>query len=57
MVKKIVILGMILCMVLGMFGCGAKPAKERTEREANVTEIKEEGSKNNIPQLTLEEAF
>lgn len=59
MIKKIVIIGVILLMVLGLFGCSSQTAKEgNQEKEKEKTEeIKTGVEKKDIPQLTLEEAF
>ena len=55
MVRKILIIGIVLLMILGMVGCSSKEAnvtKKSVEEETLHNEKKSE-----LPQLTLDEAF
>lgn len=54
MVKKIVIVGIVVLMLVGMFGCSSKEVKESTGNKGNTVET---GKKEGMPQLTLDEAF
>lgn len=57
MVKKLLILGIILLMILGMFGCSSKTAKEKGEVKQSTSQTNTLKERNGLQQLTLEEAF
>ena len=58
MVKKIVIVGIVLLMLVGMFGCSSKSeAEQGSKKETLVEETKEIKEQDGIKQLDLDQAF
>lgn len=58
MVKKIVIVGIVLLMLVGVFGCSSKSeAGKGSEKEAKVEETKEIKEQDGVKQLNLDQAF
>lgn len=58
MVKKIVIMGIVLLMLVGMFGCSSKSeAEQGSKKETSVEETKEIKEQDGIKQLDLDQAF
>ena len=58
MVKKIVIVGIVLLMLVGMFGCSSKSeAEQGSKKETSVEETKEIKEQDGIKQLDLDQAF
>jgi predicted bacteriocin transport accessory protein len=58
MVKKIVIVGIVLLMLVGMFGCSSKAeAEQGSKKETSVDETKEIKEQDGIKQLNLDQAF
>ena len=58
MVKKIVIVGIVLLMLVGMFGCSSKAeADKKKEKETTVEKTKEIKEQDGIKQLDLDQAF
>ena len=58
MVKKIVIVGIVLLMLVGMFGCSSKAeAEQGSKKETSVEETKEIKKQDGIKQLDLDQAF
>lgn len=58
MVKKIVIVGIVLLMLVGMFGCSSKAeAEQGSKKETSVEETKEIKKQDGIKQLDLNQAF
>ena len=58
MVKKIVIVGIVLLMMVGMFGCSSKAeAEQGSKKETSVDETKEIKEQDGIKQLNLDQAF
>lgn len=55
MVKKIVIVGIVLLMLVGMFGCSAK--SQGSEKKPVVEETKEVKEQDGIRQLDLDQTF
>ena len=55
MVKKIVIVGIVLLMLVGMFGCSAK--SQGSEKKPSVEETKEVKEQDGIRQLDLDQTF
>lgn len=55
MVKKIVIVGIVLLMLVGMFGCSAK--SQGSEKKPAVEETKEVKEQDGIRQLDLDQTF
>lgn len=55
MVKKIVIVGIVLLMLAGMFGCSAK--SQGSEKKPSVEETKEVKEQDGIRQLDLDQTF
>ena len=58
MVKKIVIVGIVLLMLVGMFGCSSKAEADKgNEKETTVEKTKEIKEQDGIKQLDLDQAF
>lgn len=58
MVKKIVIVGIVLLMLVGMFGCSSKAEADKgNEKETTVEKTKEIKEQDGIKQLNLNQAF
>ena len=58
MVKKIVIVGIVLLMLVGMFGCNSKAeAEQGSKKETSLEETKEIKEQDGIKQLDLDQAF
>lgn len=57
MVKKIVIVGIVLLMLVGMFGCSKAEADKGNEKETTVEKTKEIKEQDGIKQLDLDQAF
>lgn len=58
MVKKIVIVGIVLLMLVGMFGCSSKAeAEQGSKKKTSVDETKEIKEQDGIKQLDLDQAF
>lgn len=57
MIKKIVIVGIVVLLLAGMFGCSSKEVKESVGSKGETVETVNTEKKNDIPQLTLDEAF
>lgn len=58
MVKKIVIVGIVLLMLVGMFGCSSKAEADKgNEKETTVEKTKEIKERDGMNQLDLDQAF
>ena len=58
MVKKIVIVGIVLLMLVGMFGCSSKAEADKgNEKQTTVEKTKEIKEQDGIKQLNLNQAF
>ena len=58
MVKKLVIVGIVLLMLVGMFGCSSKAEADKgNEKETTVEKTKEIKEQDGIKQLDLDQAF
>lgn len=58
MVKKIVIVGIVLLMLVGMFGCSSKAEADKgNEKETTVEKTKEIKEQDGIKQLDLDQVF
>ena len=58
MMKKIVIVGIVLLMLVGMFGCSSKAEADKgNEKETTVEKTKEIKEQDGIKQLDLDQAF
>lgn len=58
MVKKIVIVGIVLLMLVGMFGCSSKAEADKgNEKQTTVEKTKEIKEQDGIKQLDLDQAF
>lgn len=58
MVKKIVIVGIVLLMLVGIFGCSSKAEDDKgNEKETTVEKTKEIKERDGMKQLDLDQAF